>query len=616
MTDESESPKTSRKRFVLFVALVFVLAFGARLLYWSDLRVEATRVEWAVTAGYKHNARLLVQEGLPSLWSTSSAWSSPRMLLHPPGYAIILSLIFRVFGESDAAIQIFQLTCDAVGAVVVLLIAAELFPFGVALLAGLLVALAPQFDWHTLVLLPDSLAALPILLAVYWLVRAFRNPRLITVLAAGACVGLSCWLRSNAMFLAPFLAIAFPLLYPRGRRLKLAAAFLGGTILIIAPLTIRNAVVYGYFIPLSLNAGSTLITGIGVADKEGKFGMPKTDLSLLKMEAETYHRPEYAIHLFDPDPVKRERDRLARGAAVIKSHPVWFLGVMIQRVASMMRLERVRLVATTPAVTHSLFVEDGRQPSWLSSPAELAANGAVVSPQAKVSLDPEGRELRLTGDNSKYGKQFITAAVPVRKNTDYVLVFPFAIEQGRMNVNVTSTDSGRVYVSTIIEPLEGKSPDAQLVEPVKLPFVSDADDHVRLEFGNEAAASNSLLRVGEVRLYDLGPASFTWTRYPRFVIRIAQTLFKTAVMLPLVFLGAALLAKARRRRELAILLAVPVYYFIFQSPLRTEHRYVLALQYFLLILVALAIYRAGCWLWQRFGKRQILRQDLQDSQDT
>jgi hypothetical protein len=73
-------------------------------------------------------------------------------------------------------------------------------------------------------------------------------------------------------------------------------------------------------------------------------------------------------------------------------------------------------------------------------------------------------------------------------------------------------------------------------------------------------------------------------------------------MLPFVFLGAALLAKPRRGRELAILLAVPVYYFIFQSPLRTEHRYVLALQYFCLILVALAIYRAGGSLWQRYGK--------------
>jgi hypothetical protein len=51
-----------------------------------------------------------------------------------------------------------------------------------------------------------SLAALPVLTAIYLMSKAARRPRFITVIAAGVMIGLSCWLRSNALVLAPFLA--------------------------------------------------------------------------------------------------------------------------------------------------------------------------------------------------------------------------------------------------------------------------------------------------------------------------------------------------------------------------------------------------------------------------
>jgi len=54
--------------------------------------------------------------------------------------------------------------------------------------------------------------------------------------------------------------------------------------------------------------------------------------------------------LFTPDGPERDRARLARGFAVIRTHPFWFLSVMFRRAASMLRLERTPLrVATTGA---------------------------------------------------------------------------------------------------------------------------------------------------------------------------------------------------------------------------------------------------------------------------
>lgn len=76
------------------------------------------------------------------------------------------------------------------------------------------------------------------------------------------------------------------------------------------------------------------------------------------------------------------------------------------------------------------------------------------------------------------------------------------------------------------------------------------------------------------------------------------------MVLPLVVSGLILLALAGQGRVLAILLAIPVYYFSMQSVLHTEYRYVLAIHYFLFVIAAVAIYRIGCWLLQTFGGRR------------
>jgi hypothetical protein len=139
--------------------------------------------------------------------------------------------------------------------------------------------------------------------------------------------------------------------------LRPALVLIGAACLVIAPLTIRNATVFGEFIPVSLGAGQTLIEGIGDYNIDGSLGLPQTDMELIQGEAETFHRPEYASSLFTPDGPERDRARLARGLAVIRAHPFWFFGVMVRRAASMMRLERtpLRLATTDSVAWQNLF---------------------------------------------------------------------------------------------------------------------------------------------------------------------------------------------------------------------------------------------------------------------
>lgn len=429
--------RDARRRAVVF-GLVFVTAFGVRLLCWRDVRFEAYKVQTAVTENYRQMARLLAENGAASLYDAASPTSEPDLLGHPPGYPLVLAAVYAVSGESDAAAQIFQAACDALAAALVFLIAAELLTLGVGIIAGTLAVLAPQFCWNSLMLLPDTLAVLPLLGAIWLLVRARAGRPVLKALGAGVLVGLSCWLRANALLLAPFMAFAaVPFLCKQGERVRPMLALLAGAVLAVAPLTLRNAVVYGHFIPVSLGAGQTLVEGVADYDPERRFGLPDTDVGLTRLEAEEAGRPEYAASLFTPDGIRRDRQRTRRALAVIRENPVWFAGVMLRRAGSMLRLERTPLSSTAP-------VSEGL------------------------------------------------------------------------------------------------------------------------------------------------------TRVPRLAVRAIQKLFITAVFLPLYLVGLVLLLRARRKRELAALLTVPLYFLCVQSALHTEYRYVLAVHYFFFIVAAAALQHA--WL--------------------
>jgi 4-amino-4-deoxy-L-arabinose transferase-like glycosyltransferase len=350
-----------RLRLLSFALLVFFVALGVRLLAWQDVRFETVRAQYGVTANYKFAARAIVEGGPGAFLSRTSPLAEAGTLGHPPGYPFFLALVYGLLGDADSTTLLVQAFADAACAVVVLLISAELVPRGAAIIAGFLTAFAPQFAWNTVQVLPDSLAVLPILLGVYAVVLAMERPRVWKFVAAGAALGLSCWLRANAMLLAPFLAVGVVAIFGRGVGVRYALALVAGAVLAVAPLTLRNAWVFGHFVPVSLGAGQTLLEGIGDYDAEGTLGIPSTDVGIQQLEAARFGRPDYAGDLFGPDAIRRERTRIALGWSVIRAHPFWFAGVMARRAASMLRLERTPRVSTAPH-------------AWTSAPRVVVAS--------------------------------------------------------------------------------------------------------------------------------------------------------------------------------------------------------------------------------------------------
>jgi 4-amino-4-deoxy-L-arabinose transferase and related glycosyltransferases of PMT family len=453
----SSTLSSVRKSILYTMLLIFLVALGVRLLVWQHNRSDIEQVMTGLTAGYRDDARVLLSGNLSLFLRGPAPPSDATVLAHPPGYAILMAAIFKIFGESDSALRFFQILCDAVSALLVFLIALELSTSkSISLIAGLLAALSPQLAYNSLLLLPDSISVLPVLLALYILARAkgkaLRWPNLIL---AGALLGLSSWLRPNWLLLPLYVAALLPFLLPRGQRLRAVVPLICAAVLLIAPMTIRNLIVFHRFIPNSLGAGVTLIEGIADYDEEGRLGLPRTDMEVLRREAEIYNRADYAGSLYNPDGIERERARVSRAVAVIKSHPFWFMGVMLRRAASMLRTERVPVIS-----------------------------GSVLKPGS---------------DETK---------------------------------------------TTIL-------------------------------------------------------------RYPGMALKSIQKLFITAILLPLSLLGIFLLARRRDSRALAILLVVPVYFLSVQSMLHTEYRYLVALQYFLLILVAVTLDKASIVLRRYINKPQM-----------
>src|SRR5437867_12574673 len=213
-TDSSDPFLHSRRGFRFATcALIFLLAFGVRVLSWQDTRFEVGKVQTGVTAAYEHMGQLLRQGGALSFFRPSSPLADLNYLGHPPGYSILIAFVHSIFGDSGAGMQFVQITCDALAAVTIFLIVLEVLPVSAALVAGLLAAFSPQFAWNSVLLLPDSVAVFPILLAVYCLARALTTPRLFYFIVAGALAGISCWLRANALLLTFFLAAATCLLF-------------------------------------------------------------------------------------------------------------------------------------------------------------------------------------------------------------------------------------------------------------------------------------------------------------------------------------------------------------------------------------------------------------------
>lgn len=624
----SAPPARQRLRLAITCAAIFFVALSVRLLHWQDTRVETLQEDSLVTTLvhlYENEAQRMDEDGGAIFPSRAVDPGDARMLVHPPGYAIMLRGLYGTAPSTDHyfALRMAQVLGDAFAAALLFLVVVELLPLGLALIAGLLAALSPHFAYYALWLSPDSLVVPLVLLGVLFFIKASKQPRLATVITSGAFFGLACWLRANPLLLAPLFALVVFFTFEKGKRLRSAVALVLAMAFVISPITIRNWVVYHRFIPLTIVTGLNLIQGLAEFDKENRFGLPPLDADAQVKDAEWHARPDYAENLFVPDGIERDQYRFKRGVEVIKDNPGWFAKGLALRAAFMLRYNDFgpqnnnTFTSIAPTIlphagfSHSLEVADHSQPMWRVSAAEMAANFERLSPQAEILLQDSGR-LFLQSNDPQGADQMRSPPIPVKAYTDYVLTIPVEVRHGRASLHVRALDARITLQSknVVARPKKERSKkrkagdrnlsDEKLLETEKpmtlipIAFTTGKNQAVRFYLSTDGAAESTILQAGEAQLFEVGPTAYQWTQAPRSLFRgLQKNIFKTGVMRWLIIIGLILLALGRRRNQLLMLLTVPVYYLSTHAAFSTEHRYILALHAFLFVLASLTLYLAG-----------------------
>lgn len=237
------------------------------------------------------------------------------LIFYPPLYPWFIAILYRLLGSLPAVLwvqaAVGALLVPAVGRAGRLALGAR-----VGLGAAVVAALYPDFVWFSVHFWSETLFIVLLWWGIERVLHAGSTGSRRAAALAGVCWGLSTLTRELALYLAPFAAAWLvrdwlfrrrarsPALSRRVPGWMLAGVFALALVLTLAPWTVRNAIVFHAFIPVSTMGGSNLWQG---------------NVSLTHLEVhETLDRHQ--------DPVERDREaRKLAWEAIRARQPMWIL---------------------------------------------------------------------------------------------------------------------------------------------------------------------------------------------------------------------------------------------------------------------------------------------------
>jgi hypothetical protein len=334
-----------RRRALLCLAIV-ILAFTVRFLTAQFISQHITDAAWfphGIYAIFDNQAQDIL-DGRTHLFWVEDALGSPRAAtaaVYPPGYSLWLAFIYGATGaRGPLVVQSIQLVLDALFVLLITGAGVSAYGWRVGLTAAALAALSPLLAFNGATPLADSPTAWLVVGGAWMLLLAMKRLSWRLSLGAGLLIGASCWLRANALLLGFWSAFVLLLVVKASWpvALRLSGSFLLGVLLLVAPVIVRNSRAFHAFVPGGMGVGTNLWEGIGETSRAAEFGAVFGDGNLIEQErAEMGLAPDAPLALYWPDGLERDRARMRKALTVIKAHPFWFAGVMMRRVAGMLK---------------------------------------------------------------------------------------------------------------------------------------------------------------------------------------------------------------------------------------------------------------------------------------
>ena len=230
------------------------------------------------------------------------------LVFYPPVYPYFVALVHWLFG-SLAAVSAVQAVVGALAVPAIGNAGRQAFGPGAGRLAAGVAAVYPELVWFSVHFWSETLFLVLLWWALERLMRADARQALGVAASAGILWGLAALTREVALLLAP---VGLVWAMRRGTRAwRVPCAFVLGLLLTIAPWTLRNALVFRAFIPISTMGAENLWVG---------------------------NAPELGLEGISPildqagGPV--EQDRLARSRAleaIGRRQPLWLLEKLVEQ---------------------------------------------------------------------------------------------------------------------------------------------------------------------------------------------------------------------------------------------------------------------------------------------
>lgn len=283
--------------------ILFLLALGLRLGY-----AFLVDVPLAVDAKAYHAIAINLVDGFGFVENRDvPILKDPAIYRNSPLYPAFLAAIYRLSGPSLPAVWVIQSALGALTAVLLFRMASRLFGRAAGLVSAGIAAAGFDLVIFPGMLLTETLYLFLVplsLLALFWALDGDSRTR---YLVAGLLMGVATM--GRPVFVA-FLPLLFA--WMLGKRLwqpMLVCA--AGAMLVVAPWSIRNAAVYGQFIPLTVGGGYVFWVGNNL-DADGELSLPP----VLKEFRETH--PIYQV----------DRRGYAEGLRFIGGHPGLFVRLL------------------------------------------------------------------------------------------------------------------------------------------------------------------------------------------------------------------------------------------------------------------------------------------------
>ena len=333
----------NRKQLLILFTLLLI-AISVRVLTLQFMRAHLNDPAWFQVGSYAkfdRQARDILDGRQRLFWIDDSTRTD--LAQYPPAFPAFVAFIYKVTGDKSAyTVQIILWFLDLIlSPLLICGIAFTAFGLRAAIASVLLVGLSALFALYAAYPSADVPATWFVLGGCWLLVLALQRKNLWLALAAGIALGIACWLRVNPLYLCFFWAIALFVVVKDHRllRLKMGAAVLAGTLVVIAPIVIRNYLVFPDFTPTGGTIGVNLWEGLGETELGRQHGFLFGDDKMLEVERARMGRAgEAQVEIQFPDGIRRDKERTRESLAFIRQHPIWYFGVMLGRMWGMLKV--------------------------------------------------------------------------------------------------------------------------------------------------------------------------------------------------------------------------------------------------------------------------------------